>query len=120
MRLTKFPDNNQLASKCLAQLFEAEKSCDAHAKALAVVKAKVNRLSCGMTHAECLKVAQQLQSDHQKSTQHLHDLTANLGFQDLQWPIDVNDRYSPYLKLYIQAHAMKHLILQHLTRSRMN
>ena len=69
MRLTKFIDNDQLASKGLAQLLEAEKSCDAHAKALAVVKAKVNKLSCGASHAEYLKAAQQLQSDHQKSTQ---------------------------------------------------
>src|SRR5260370_32563531 len=116
MRLTEFPDNNQLASKGLANLFEAEKSCDMHAKALAVVKAEVNRFSCGMTHAEYLKAAQLLQSDHQKSTQQLHDLTANLGFQDLQQPINVNDRHSAYLKLYIQARAMKHSILQHLTR----
>ena len=54
MRLTKFIDNNQLASKGLAQLFEAEKSCDVHAKALAVVKAEVNKLSCGASHAEWL------------------------------------------------------------------
>src|SRR5260370_41523452 len=119
MRLTAFLDNDQLASKGLAQLLEAEKSCDVHAKALAVVKGEVNRcqaLSHGASHAEYLKAAQLLQSDHQKSTQQLHDLTANLGFQDLQWPINVNDRHSAYLKLYIQAHAMKHSILQHLTR----
>jgi len=119
MRLTAFLDNNQLALKGLAQLLEAEKSCDVHAKALAVVKGEVNRcqaLSHGASHAEYLKAAQLLQSDHQKSTQQLHDLTANLGFQDLQWPINVNDRHSAYLKLYIQAHAMKHSILQHLTR----
>ncbi len=119
MRLTTFLDNDQLASKGLAQLLEAEKSCDAHAKALAVVKGKVNRhqaLSRGASHAEYLKAAQLLQSDHQKSTQQLHDLTANLGFQDLQWPINVNDRHSAYLKLYIQARAMKHSILQHLMR----
>ena len=72
MRLTVFLDNDQLASKGLAQLLEAEKSCDAHAKALAIVKAKVNRrqaLSRGASHAEYLKVAQLLQRDHQKSTQ---------------------------------------------------
>ena len=72
MRLTTFLDNDQLASKGLAQLLEAEKSCDVHAKALAVVKGEVNRcqvLSHGASHAEYLKVAQLLQSDHQKSTQ---------------------------------------------------
>src|SRR5258707_3353052 len=76
MRLTAFLDNDQLASKGLAQLLEAEKSCDAHAKALAVVKGEVNRrqvLSCGASHAEYLKAAQLLQSDHQKSTQRLQD-----------------------------------------------
>src|SRR5258708_8496791 len=119
MRITGFLDKDQLASKGLAQVVEAEKSCDMHAKALAVVKGKVNRhqvLSHGASHAEYLKAAQLLQSDHQKSTQQLHDLTANLGFQDLQQPINVNDRHSAYLKLYIQAHAMKHSILQCLMR----
>ena len=66
-RLTTFLDNNQLASKGLAQLLDAGRSCDMHTKALALVKTKVDRHQthvCGMSHAEYLKAAHQLQSDH--------------------------------------------------------
>lgn len=112
-------DNDQVASKGLAQLLDAERSCDAHAKALALVKIEVDRrqsLFHGTSHAEYLKAARQLESDHQRSAQRLHDLTASLGFQDLKQPINANDKYTRYLRLYIQARTMKHSILQRLTR----